>query len=353
MEASKATTGKPERGCSWLGCRFGLAALVAIAAAAVLYATWYRPALRPVDPTARKTQLLRVTKGESSKALCADLQAKGLIRDARAAWLYGAVSGRGRRLQAGYYDVSAAMSARDLLRAIGEGKVARRKVAVVPGLRIEQVAARVERSGLATAADFLKEARTDAYAGEVVMELPPGHSLEGYLFPATYTLAVGTPVHDMALGMVEAFQSKFASAYARDIQATGLGLHKVVTLASMIEREAKVDGERPIIAGVLMNRVRQKMKLQVDATVLYALGHHKTRVTAADLTVNSPYNTYLCAGLPPGPICSPGLASLAAAARPAQHTYLFYVATGHGTHIFTHNYAEHVAAIGRVHGGGR
>jgi UPF0755 protein len=326
---------------------------VAVAALAVAYAMWYRPALRPVDPTARKMLLLQVVSGESSQQLCADLKAKGLVRDEKATWLYGRVSGRGQRLQAGYYDVSAALSARDLIMAISDGKVAQRKVSVVPGLRIEQVAARVEKAGLSDAKSILAEAQTKAFTGEVQMELPQGRTLEGYLYPATYSIAVGKPAHDILLGMLEAFQSNFATKYSADIAKTGLGLHKVVTLASLIEREAKADAERPIIAGVIMNRLRQKMKLQIDATVLYALGHHKTRVLVADLSVNSPYNTYLYPGLPPGPICSPGMASLLAAVHPATTPYLFYVANGKGTHVFGRTFAEHLANIARIRGGAR
>jgi peptidoglycan lytic transglycosylase G len=104
--------------------------------------------------------------------------------------------------------------------------------------------------------------------------------------------------------------------------------------------------------GVIMNRLHQNMRLQIDATVLYALGHHKTRITAADLAVNSPYNTYLHGGLPPGPICSPGMASLLAALHPAKVPYLYYVATGKGTHLFGQTYQEHLANIARVRGGG-
>ncbi len=353
MTVSKRKTARNKPGCTWLGCRLGLTGLVAVAALVVVYAMWYRPALRPVDPATRKTMLLQVVAGESSEGLCADLKAKGLIRDEKAAWLFGRISGRGKHLQAGFYDVSAAMSARDLIMAISDGKVAQRKVAVVPGLRIEQIASRVERGGLSDAKSFLAEAQADAFTGEVKFDLPRGRTLEGYLFPATYSIAVGKPAHEIILGMLESFGSNFAQKYSADVAKTGLGLHKVVTLASLVEREVMADSERPIVAGVIMNRLRAKQKLQVDATVIYALGHHKTRVMAKDLTVNSPYNTYMYPGLPPGPICSPGMESLMAAIHPATTPYFFYVATGKGTHLFGRTYEEHLANIARVRGGAK
>ena len=128
-------------------------------------------------------------------------------------------------------------------------------------------------------------------------------------------------------------------------------IYEVMTLASLVEREAAVDDERPVIAGVLYNRLRTGMRLQCDATVQYALGKHKSRLLYSDLKVKSPYNTYLHAGLPPGPICSPSTASMIAALRPAKHDYLFYVARGGGRHQFTRTYEEHLKAIEAIRGG--
>ena len=150
--------------------------------------------------------------------------------------------------------------------------------------------------------------------------------------------------------MIVEFRQRFMIAvWQRTPPAQRWGsLHEVVTLASIVEEEAKVDKERPLIAGVLLNRLWAGMKLQCDATVQYALPQRKSRLTHEDLRIQSPYNTYLHKGLPPGPICNPGLASLRAALRPAETQYLFYVARGDGTHIFCRTYQEHVAAIKRI-----
>jgi len=221
----------------------------------------------------------------------------------------------------------AAMSARDLIMAISDGKVAQRKVSVVPGLRIEQVAARVEKAGLSDAKSILAEAHAKAFTARCRWSCRQGGRWRA-TSTRRPTASPWASRRTISPRNARGFQSNFATKYSADIAKTGLGLHKIVTLASLIEREAKADAERPIIAGVIMNRLRQKMKLQIDATVLYALGHHKTRVLVADLSVSSPYNTYLYPGLPPGPICSPGMASLLAAVHPATTPYLFYVANG-------------------------
>jgi UPF0755 protein len=145
--------------------------------------------------------------------------------------------------------------------------------------------------------------------------------------------------------MVNAFTERFWKPYRDEIEKSPFTLRQLVTIASMVQWEVKMDEERPIVAGVIVNRLKRGMKLEIDATVLYALGQRKRRVLYRDLKVDSPYNTYRYAGLPPGPICSPGLPSLLAALRPAKVPYLYYVARGDGYHIFSATYEEHLKAV--------
>ncbi|MGD9519834.1 MAG: endolytic transglycosylase MltG [Armatimonadota bacterium] len=318
------------------------------AAVSVFSVAWYRPALRPVDPTASKTQLVKIDKGSSGWATICLLKREGIIRSELAAWLYAIGFGQLRRFKAGYYDLSPALSTCEILKTIADGKVAQRRVVVTPGLRLTQIADRVAASGLTSREDFLAAAIATNYVSEIDMPLPEGRTLEGYLFPATYTFAFGTPAREIVRRMVQAFYDSFYKPYAQEIVHRGSSLHELVTMASLVEGEAARDSERPIIAGVLYNRLRKGMRLQCDATVQYALGRHKPRLFFRDLKVESPYNTYLHDGLPPGPIGSPGLASLLAALRPAKHDYLFYVAKGGGYHQFTRTYAEHQQAIARI-----
>jgi len=330
--------------------------LVALVAAAVLAAValcWYRPALRPVDSTRTATQLVHIERGMSSSDIVHLLANKGLVRDARAALICATLSGAKGKLKAGYYDLSPALSTPEILETIASGKVAQRRVVVVPGLRLSQIAQRVAAAGLAGPDDFMAHTRASEYLSAVGVPLPPKGTVEGYLFPATYTFAVGTSAPEIIRRMIEAFGSHFYKPHRAEIAASGHTLREIVIVASLVEREAARDEERPLIAGVLYNRLARGMKLQCDATVQYALKKHKPRLLYKDLRVPSPYNTYLHAGLPPGPICSPGLASLMAALRPAKHDYLFYVARGGGYHQFTRTYQEHLRAIERIRGGQR
>lgn len=331
-----------------------LVALLLLAAGAVLVVAWYKPALRPVDPTASSTSLVKIDKGLSGVDVIRLLHGKRLIRSPLAAQIHALKSGRLQKLKAGYYDLSPALATPEILQTIAEGKVAQRRVVVAPGLRLTQIADRVAASGLLTRDDFLAAAsKTDPYVSESTMPLPRGLTVEGYLCPATYAFAVGTPAHEIVLRMVQALARDFYDPNAEEIRRSGRSFHDLVTLASLVEREAALDDERPVIAGVLYNRLRIGMRLQCDATVQYALGKHKSRLLYSDLKVESPYNTYLHAGLPPGPICSPGTASLTAALRPAKHDYLFYVAKGGGRHRFTRTYEEHLKAIEAIRGGAR
>jgi UPF0755 protein len=172
-----------------------------------------------------------------------------------------------------------------------------------------------------------------------VAGLPKGRSLEGYLFPDTYQVPLGADERALIRLQWERF-GQIWSPLAKQYQ-TKLSRHEVVTLASLIEREAKVDADRRPISGVLRNRLERGLRLEVDATILYALGQHKSRLLYRDLEVDSPYNTYRHAGLPPGPIANPGRASLEAALNPAQTDCLYYVARSDGTHIFSRTLAEH------------
>ncbi len=323
-----------------------LASVVCLAGLSV----WLGSALRPADPDHQGTVLVHIPRGCSALDIGRTLEQKRLLRSGLAFAVYCLATGAARRLQAGWYDISASMSAREIAQMLCEGKVAKRRVVVVPGLTIRQVAARIAAAGLCSEAEFIKACRTKLHVGEVAFPLPPTATVEGYLFPATYHIPVGTPPEKIVRRMLVAFQERFWQPHKREIAENDLGLHGIVTLASMVEREAALDEERPIIAGVLMNRLRRGMPLQCDATVQYALGKHKPRLLYRDLRVNSPYNTYLHKGLPPGPICSPGLKSLLAALHPAKHDYLFYVAKGGGRHVFTRTYAEHRRAIARIRG---
>jgi len=225
---------------------------------------------------------------------------------------------------------------------LGLGRQDLAGLGIIPeGLAVRRVAERLVAEGIIRdVGSFIKLAQQPN--GRVNLPFPePPTGLEGYLFPSGYDLQPNTPPERVAQVMVDEFARQFSQPYADEIAHRGRSLHEIVTIASMIEREAEVEKDRPLIAGVIENRLRKGMRLQIDATVLYAMGRHKNRILYRDLRTPSPYNTYLHAGLPPGPIASPGLPSLLAALRPAKHDYLFYVASPDGSHIFSRTEAEH------------
>ena len=172
-------------------------------------------------------------------------------------------------------------------------------------------------------------------------------NLEGYLFPSTYLVPVDASTEQIQKQLTDQFVKELPPNAASKAKALGVTLPQAVTVASLVEREAKVDADRPHIAGVIYNRLKQKMPLQVDATIEYALPSHKTELSFADLKIDSPYNTYLRDGLPPTPIANPGSASLRAALSPTKTGDLYYVYCGNGRHVFTKTLAEHQANVAR------
>lgn len=311
----------------------------------------YLTGLEARDPAGTQ-KLVYLQPGQGLWALASVLEDEGIIRSAPAFYVYYKLyvrRGGENSLKGAYFDLSPA----DPVAVIVEERLrepAVRNVTFPEGFDVAQMGARLENGGLMISAQaFVRAAIPDTIADDVGFS-PPAGTLEGYLFPDTYAFVVGTQPEGVVTTLAQTFSRKFYAPNLAAIEASELTLHELVTVASLIEREARVAADRPLISSVIRNRLAKGMRLQIDATVLYALGGHKERVTHEDLKVKSPYNTYLHAGLPPGPICNPGLASLKAALHPAGTDYLFYVARPDGSHVFTRTYEEHLAAIRAIRG---
>lgn len=289
-----------------------------------------------------------VGSGEPAREAGRRLRAAGMIRSAFAFRVAAAWGDGWRQVRAGDYALRRSMSALEILRTFERGRVIEEWITVPEGFALWQVAGLLEAKGLGWGEDFLGAARSP---GEFATDSPlPTDSLEGYLFPDTYKVGRDAKAPRTLVRMMLA---RFDEVVWRGLlggQAPGSSLHDVITLASLVEGEARLDAERALIAGVLSNRLKRGMMLQCDATVQYALGpgNHKERLTYADLTIASPYNTYLHPGLPPGPINSPGRTSIEAVLHPADVPYLFYVARPDGSHVFSRTAAEHERAVARV-----
>jgi len=250
-------------------------------------------------------------------------------------------SGAGRRLQAGEYRFASSATPGDVVARIARGDVYKLPVTFREGLNIREMAAIFEKSGLGTSDDF-RRAASDA--SRIAVLDPGATSLEGYLFPDTYPL----PRHIGADGTIDLMVARFRHAFDGGLRdaasAMDMSMRDAVTLASLVELEAQRPEERAVISGVFHRRLKLGMMLQCDPTVVYALeaaGRWTGSIHKADLQIDSPYNTYRYAGLPPGPIASPGRASLDAAVHPADVPYLYFVAKNDGTHAFASTLAEH------------
>jgi UPF0755 protein len=319
---------------------FMLLLIVGVVAAGGLW--WVRARLvTPYRGFDTPEVFFEVRPGAGVGEIARQLAAAGIVPDELTFRVAARVSGSDRRLQAGEYRFADPSSPLEVLDRLARGDVFTRPLTFPEGMTIREMAQVFERASLGRAADFERAAAD----GSLLGELDPGApDLEGYLFPDTYALS-RTPG---AAGTVRAMVERFRQAFNADLRAEAarldMSLREVVTLASLIEKETAAESERPIVSAVYHNRLARRMPLQCDPTVIYALmkaGRWRGNLTRADLQMDSPYNTYRFPGLPPGPIASPGLASLQAAVRPADVPYLYFVSRNDGTHVFASTLAEH------------
>jgi len=323
--------------------RWALAGLALLAIAAALGGWLTTP------PGPGPAQVVEIPKGTRTAEIGRLLSTRGLVRSALAFTLYARVLGLNGRLQAGEYRISPEEDIPRILRRLASGDVVRHALVLPEGLTAAEVAVRIEQLGLGRAVEFLRLVRQPERFWIPQMRGNRSGSLEGYLFPDTYLLPKGLGEERIVRTFVDRFRQATEALLTGPLPL-GLEPHEVVTVASLVEREAKRPEERRRIAGVIYNRLRMGMPLQIDATILYALGGHRPVVRQADLAVDSPYNTYRRIGLPPGPIANPGLDALRAAVEPEHHAFFYYVARPDGTHVFTRTLEEHLQAIRKVRG---
>jgi UPF0755 protein len=284
---------------------------------------------------------VELAPGTSVSSIAAQLAASGVVADPWTFRIAARLSGDERRLQAGEYRFADAASPFEIVARLARGDVYVRSITFPEGLTIREMAVTFERHGLGTAADFEKAGRDVSAIAEID---PEAQTLEGYLFPDTYALPRSTGPAGTVATMVERFKQAFDGDLRARAAADRLSAREVVTLASLIEKETAAAAERPLVSAVYRNRLKLGMPLQCDPTVIYALmrrGRWRGNLTRQDLLIDSPYNTYRRAGLPPGPIASPGRSSLDAAVNPADVPYLYFVSRNDGTHVFATTLAEH------------
>jgi UPF0755 protein len=292
------------------------------------------------SPTGAPVRVV-VPPGSSLRAAADSLARAGVVRSSRLFRLYATLRGEDRALKAGTYELRPGTSWSEVLATLTEGRAVVASITVPEGFALSAIVPLLAQRLGVPAESAAAAVQDSALRRELDVPTP---TLEGYIFPATYTFAAGTSARTAVASMAREFQRRWQPAWTARLDTLGMTRHQVVTLASIVEKEARVPDERPLIAAVYCNRLRAGMLLQADPTVQYARGEHVERVLYSHLATESPYNTYRNPGLPPGPIASPGTASLEAALYPADVRYLFFVARPDGRHEFRNTFAEHTRA---------
>jgi len=293
-----------------------------------------------------ETREVLIPKGAGIDEIAGILHAHGLVGNPQFFMLAARVLGYDRGLKAGRFTIPVGSSIYRILRQLARGMASQDMLTVPEGLRTDQIAQLLHERVKVDPMRFLALAGDSAFTRSLGV---PADRLEGYLFPETYPFYPLLSSEEIARVMVDRGLRSFEEEMAKPGARVGLTLHQLVTLASIVEAEAQIPSERPRIAAVFYNRLRQGMMLQSDPTVVYALGVWRNRVYYKDLEVKSPYNTYRNKGLPPGPICSPGRGAIRSVLFPLPDTTEFYfVARGDGTHIFSRTWEEHLRAIASV-----
>ncbi len=326
--------------------------LVLAAAGGTLFYVWN--GLRPA-PAASAPVKVTITSGMRAQKVAEMLEEQGLIRNA---FLFGSwlkMEGEGSRFQAGEYELTPGMSREEIVAKLNKGDTVAAetvKFTIPEGFTVPQIAERLAEKAGVDKEKFLETAnKPELWTGSIWTKGLPAdnglrYPLEGYLFPETYEMKAGsteTEILNRMLAELDRKLDQLPDDWLGTLEERGLTVHQLLTIASLVEREVVADEERAIVASVIQNRLKKKMPLQIDATIQYLLDKQKERLLEADLKVDSPYNTYLKQGLPPGPIATPSLKSIEAALYPDQTDYLYYVTKkdGTNTHLFAETYNQH------------
>src|SRR5262245_17449002 len=317
-------------------------AILALAVAALAVEAW-----RVLTPTAALRAgplVVEIPPHAGLREIARELRAAEVIRSPAGFIALSMLRGEARRLKAGEYEFPRGAATPAVLARMVAGLVRQHMILHPEGATVAELARTLDAAHLAAAGDIERASANPALLRALGAEAP---SLEGYLFPDTYQLVRGMSAEEILTRFVQRLRTKLGPDTVERARARGLSTHQLLTLASIVEREAVVAEERPLIAAVFWNRLAREMPLQADPTVQYAVGRERATLTRADLEVDNPYNTYRYAGLPPGPIASPGLSSIEAVLNPAPVPYLYFVALDDRHHQFSTTLEEHKAAVAR------
>ncbi len=300
--------------------------------ASALFFLWAEIYL-PVNRFSAQPQVFEVAMGQGAKEISDNLQGKGLIRNGFLFRAYVFFEGKAGELQAGDYELSMAMAIPEIAEKIASGNRIKKMITVIEGWDIADVEDCLRKQGFSNS--------------EKILEIDKQKKIEGYLFPDTYEIFLEEGVAGAVSKMMANFEEKITPEMRKEIDSQGKSLSDIITMASLIEKEVKSITDKKIVSGVLWKRIEIGMPLQVDCAIIYATGGNAKRVLYDDLEVDSLYNTYKNKGLPPGPICNPGIDSIMAAIYPQKTSYLYYLSTPAGNTIFSATLTQHNVAKAR------
>jgi len=297
-----------------------------------------------LDSYSNETKIVEIPKGSTLRKIGGILKDNKLIRNKTLFLVSAYLNGKSNSLKAGEYEIHSGSSLESIIKKFANGDVYLRQVTIPEGKSIKETAEIFEKNGFAEKEEFYKLSTDPAYVRELTGKNIA--TLEGYLFPDTYSFPKSVETKDVIIAMVDNFKRVYENLSNRN--NTKLSDHEVVILASMIEKETGVDYEREDISAVFHNRLKKGMRMECDPTVIYGMGDkYKGNIRKKDLLTKTPYNTYQIFGLPAGPIANPGKEALHAALNPSDVNYLYFVSKGDGSHYFSTNYRSHVNAVNK------
>lgn len=293
-------------------------------------------------PISNRNVEVYVPKGATFRQVVDLFAREGVVRDRNLILFIARITGIDRKIKAGYYSIYKSMNSLDLLKVLRKGQIIEYEITVIEGDSLPEISDKLFERGIVTKEKFFQLASDRDFLSSYDIEAP---SLEGYLFPDTYNIPKGMDPGEAVGMMINNLREKFSFEMIERTEELGLSEREVLTLASIIEKEAATDEERPLISAVYHNRLKKRIPLQADPTSIYGIKSSREKITSQDLRRKTPYNTYVIKGLPPGPIASAGIKSIIAALNPANVPYIYFVSNNDGTHLFSVTAEEHAAAV--------
>lgn len=321
---------------------FSLLLVLLIGLGLVLYITAQKLLFEPRDPSVTATLIFDTETHPGLSGIAQGLEKEGFIRSGFSFRMLARFQKKDTLIKAGEYELSPAMTPQEILNKMVRGEMRERRATIKEGMTIKEIGGVLQSAGILDAQSFYSA----AYDRELLAsEGISAASFEGYLFPDTYNFRRNAPARRVISAMHEEFKKHWNADWVQRASILGMPIHEIVTLASIIEKESGNFDEQPVISSVLHNRLRKKMRLQADPTVIYGIKDFNGNITKQDLLTATPYNTYVIDGLPPGPISNPGFTALKAALYPADTNFLYFVGNGAGRHIFSETLGQHNDAV--------